>query len=101
MIIEGFDKVKQWEESDKKIQRTAAFDHLIAIAQHEQGEVMQGLIYDDPEFSKWLGLQRTALSGSDDTFIRSMNAMEHGPSDGAEIAPAPFSVLGAKTFNWY
>ncbi len=42
---------------------------------------------------KWLRLQRTALSGSDDTFIRSMNGMEHGPSDGSEIALHSFSVL--------
>ncbi len=43
-----------------------------------------------PNSRKWLSWQRTALSGSDDTFIRSMNGMEHGPSDGSETAPALF-----------
>ncbi len=49
--MEGFKQVKRWEDSDEEDRRKAAFNHLIAIAQHEQGEVLQGLIYDDPEFT--------------------------------------------------
>ena len=30
----------------------------MAMAKHEQGEVLQGLIYDDPEFTDELALQR-------------------------------------------
>ena len=33
-------------------------DHLLAIADHEQGVILQPLIYDDPDFVYWLDKQR-------------------------------------------
>ncbi|MBB6136530.1 uncharacterized protein involved in type VI secretion and phage assembly [Massilia aurea] len=32
--------------------------HLLDIAQHKQGVILQPLIYDDPDFSAWVGRQR-------------------------------------------
>ncbi len=33
--------------------------HLMRIAEHEQGKVLQPLIYDDPDFAFWVSLQRS------------------------------------------
>lgn len=90
IIIDGFAQVKEWEGCEDKKKPAIAFAHLISIAQHEQGEVLQGLIYDDPKFAKWLKIQRGALATSDDTAINnSMDAMGRGMSDGSDIALSP------------
>lgn len=55
----GFDLVRQWEGStDPKKKAISAFNHLWVMAQHEQGEVLQGLIYEDPAFKNKLRIQR-------------------------------------------
>lgn len=90
IIVDGFSKVKDWEQAAEKDRPAIAYEHLIAIAQHEQGEVLQGLIYDNQKFQWWLGVQRGALATSDDTAINnSINAMKYGLSDGSEIALSP------------
>lgn len=90
IVKDGFKAVEDWEKAAGKNRPEKAYQHLILIAQHEQGEVLQGLIYDDPGFHKWLDRQRGALAASDDTAINdSMNSMKHGQSDGSEISLAP------------
>jgi hypothetical protein len=90
LIHEGFAAVTQWEQADDQDRPAIALSHLLAIAKHEQGEVLQGLIYDDPKFKWWLGQQRAALATSDDTAIgASMNAMQDGLSDGSDITLSP------------
>jgi hypothetical protein len=90
LVRDGFDAVSQWETAGDKARPNIAFAHLLAIARHEQGEVLQGLIYDDPSFQWWLNAQRAALSTSDDTAINaSVNRMQYGLSDGSDIALSP------------
>jgi len=87
LVGDGFAAVNQWEKAADKARPAIAFSHLLAIAKHEQGEVLQGLIYDEPAFQRWLNMQRVALSASDDTAIHSsMEAMRYGLSDGSDIA---------------
>ncbi|MDR5744451.1 hypothetical protein QCE73_14940 [Caballeronia sp. LZ029] len=96
IVKDGFDAVSGWESAgDSKSKAKYSFAHLIAIAQHEQGEVLQGLIYDDPKFQWWLKGQRGALAVSDDSAIRnsietSAEMMNYGLSaDGADKALIP------------
>ncbi|KVC78079.1 DUF2515 family protein [Burkholderia ubonensis] len=90
IIVDGFTKIKEWEAASGLDRPKKAFKHLIYIAKHEQGEVLQGLIYDDQEFKWWLKNQRGALATSDDTAIKnSMEAMKYGLSDGSELALSP------------
>lgn len=37
-------------------------EHLLAIADHEQGVILQPLMYDDPKFAVWVQRQRGWLS---------------------------------------
>ena len=56
----GFAKVKEFEiqkRADLRLQ--IQMDHLLAIADHEQGVILQPLIYDDPDFVYWLEMQRS------------------------------------------
>ncbi|NYH20787.1 DUF2515 family protein [Paraburkholderia bryophila] len=56
----GFNFVKQWEgTTNEKTKASLAFKHLWVMAQHEQGEVLQGLIYNDNAFISKLKFQRT------------------------------------------
>lgn len=74
IVKKGFKLVKNWEAGDFKKRQNIAFKHLLLIAQHEQGEVLQGLIYDDPDFTNWLKDQRRAQATADNTSINdSMN----------------------------
>jgi hypothetical protein len=60
-IKTGFAKVKEFEqETDATEKRSHQFKHLLAIADHEQGVILQPLIYDDKDFVYWLELQRSA-----------------------------------------
>ena len=90
LVSDGFAAVSQWEAAGDKARPDIAFTHLLAIARHEQGEVLQGLIYDDPSFQWWLNGQRAALATSDDTAINaSVSKMQYGLSDGSDIALSP------------
>ena len=58
-IIEGFKKIAEFEEAtDKKRRPKIQLESLLAIAEHEQGAVLQPLIYEDPQFSDWCKAQR-------------------------------------------
>lgn len=58
-IKKGMDWVDKFEKTtDKDSRPSIQFEHLIAIANHEQGNVLQPLIYDDSDFSKWVERQR-------------------------------------------
>ncbi|MGH1485968.1 MAG: DUF2515 family protein [Cellvibrionaceae bacterium] len=55
----GFDYVPLIEAAVEQRQRQRLqMNHLLAIADHEQGVVLQPLIYEDPVFSKWTAFQR-------------------------------------------
>ncbi|WP_133646637.1 DUF2515 family protein [Paraburkholderia flava] len=62
LVAQGFAKVTDWEKADSRGRPKAAFQHLLLIAQHEQGEVLQGLIYDNAIFQAGLDLQSALLS---------------------------------------
>ncbi|CAL8477935.1 DUF2515 family protein [Caballeronia sp. S22] len=95
IVKKGFDEVAAWETAREAKKPRLAFSHLLSIAQHEQGEVLQGLIYDDPKFEWWLKGQRGTLALSDDTAIRnsikiSAEMMKYGISaEGADTALVP------------
>ena len=58
-IKDGFALVKQIEKDTVVSKRQDhQLKHLLKIADHEQGVILQPLIYDDPDFAKWLALQR-------------------------------------------
>ncbi|CAB3726078.1 hypothetical protein LMG24076_05065 [Trinickia soli] len=94
IVKDGFQAVKDWENETGEKRPKIAFAHLLLIAQHEQGEVLQGLIYDDPEFQKWLKLQRGALATSDNMAINaSMQTIRSGLSDGSDALVAVTRAL--------
>ncbi|MCF6260965.1 MAG: hypothetical protein L3J98_12545 [Gammaproteobacteria bacterium] len=58
-MIEGFETVLKIERTDDPTLRPKyQLEHLLAIADHEQREILQPLIYNDPVFSKWLRRER-------------------------------------------
>lgn len=58
-IVTGFNLVKQIEAERRPVLRaTRQLQHLLEIAQHEQGVILQPLIYDDANFSAWVARQR-------------------------------------------
>lgn len=58
-ITEGFELVAEFENTRGETTRQdIQLQHLLAIANHEQGVILQPLIYDDPEFAKWVQRQR-------------------------------------------
>ncbi len=61
-IVEGFEKVREIEsKSPLNLVRTILqIEHLMAIAKHEQLNILQPLIYDDPDFAWWVKTQRSA-----------------------------------------
>mgnify|MGYP001594145469 CR=1 FL=1 len=60
-IKAGFDLVKKIEqEGDIEERRKLQLNHLLAIADHEQGVILQPLIYNDPDFAWWVQTQRSA-----------------------------------------
>jgi hypothetical protein len=64
LVTEGFDYVKQWEDAGEhsRFRPKLAMQHLFNIAYHEQGEVLQGLIYDRIVFDLGLDFQRVLQS---------------------------------------
>lgn len=96
IVKKGFKLVTAWEKALDLDRPAIAFSHLIAIAQHEQGEVLQGLIYDNTDFKQWLGYQRRALASADDTAINdSMNTptIRSGLYDGSDALAATTRAL--------
>ncbi len=60
-IKSGFAKVREFEnQTDARRKPAVQLDHLLAIADHEQGVILQPLIYDDKDFAYWIGVQRSA-----------------------------------------
>ncbi|MCY7287166.1 MAG: hypothetical protein LH624_02680 [Cryobacterium sp.] len=58
----GFAKVREFEtETNVRRRPQIQLEHLLAIADHEQGVILQPLIYDDPDFVYWLRVQRSVL----------------------------------------
>ncbi|HRH77856.1 MAG TPA: hypothetical protein PK129_10950 [Cellvibrionaceae bacterium] len=58
-LIKGFNFITQIEASGPGIaRRKLQYEHLLAIANHEQGAILQKLIYDDPDFNKWTNFER-------------------------------------------
>lgn len=58
-IKSAFATVKSIEKTTGKRERAEyQLSHLMDIAQHEQGVILQPLIYEDPEFAKWVQYQR-------------------------------------------
>jgi hypothetical protein len=58
-IIKGFQYVVEIEGAAPSEKRSRIqLKHLMAIADHEQGAVLQPLIYEDPVFSKWTARER-------------------------------------------
>ncbi len=58
-IKAGFAKVKEFEAISNPLKGPKLqLAHLLDIANHEQGVILQPLIYDDPEFAKWTKTQR-------------------------------------------
>ena len=63
-IKAGFAKVKEFEqEVSHKNRPKIQFDHLLEIANHEQGVILQPLIYADPDFAFWVRSQRGTIAG--------------------------------------
>ena len=55
----AFAKVKEFETQSKKEARPALqLEHLLIVADHEQGVILQPLVYDDPDFAYWVRMQR-------------------------------------------
>lgn len=62
-IKSAFATVKSIEKTTGKRERAEyQLSHLMDIAQHEQGVILQPLMYDDPEFAKWVQYQRGWMS---------------------------------------
>jgi hypothetical protein len=62
-LKEGFELVRQIEPllrsgKNETTRRKTQLAHLIAIAKHEQGEILQPLIYENPSFKGWVQRQR-------------------------------------------
>jgi len=58
-IVEAFDLVGQIESTRPgDDQERLKYQHLMAIANHEQGVILQPLIYDDACFAGWVWVQR-------------------------------------------
>ena len=84
IIKDGFKAVADWENETSQKRPDTALNHLLLIAQHEQGEVLQGLIYDHPDFKKWLDRQRSARAFGDDTALNgSVETIKYGLSEGS------------------
>jgi hypothetical protein len=60
-IISAFKNVRLFEtKTTLKEKQSAQLAHLLDIANHEQGVILQPLIYDDPAFARWAKTQRAS-----------------------------------------
>lgn len=58
-IRSAFRKVKEYESTaSRKAKDLLQMGHLLDVANHEQGVILQPLIYEDKDFSFWIRLQR-------------------------------------------
>jgi hypothetical protein len=58
-IKKAFTNVLEFEAAtDAGTRMAAQFSNLLNIANHEQGVILQPLIYDDPAFARWVRTQR-------------------------------------------
>lgn len=58
----GFAKLREFEtQANPRYRSQIQLQHLLAIADHEQGVILQPLIYDDTDFVWWLKQQRSLL----------------------------------------
>jgi hypothetical protein len=60
-IKSGFEMVTKFESTDvtnTRARQAIQFSQLLEIAKHEQGVILQPLIYDDPAFAAWVQRQR-------------------------------------------
>jgi hypothetical protein len=90
-VREGFGKVKEFEQStDKRKQPAIQMAHLLAIANHEQGVVLQPLIYEDPDFAWWVQAQRSAWVNwaSPNLELIFTNACKSDAAELKSVAPA-------------
>ena len=67
----AFAKVKEFENAPGKMQPAIQMAHLLAVADHEQGVILQPLIYDDPAFA--LGIKAQRAANSDPSFIEKLS----------------------------
>jgi len=59
----AFAKIKDIENAEQPRDRAKEqLAHLLEVANHEQGVILQPLMYDDPRFAKWVQRQRGWLS---------------------------------------
>ncbi|MCE2026839.1 DUF2515 family protein [Sessilibacter corallicola] len=64
-LKKGFEYVVEIEiATDDQVKRDLQLKHLLEIANHEQGVILQPLIYEHPEFAKWSRWQRELKSRS-------------------------------------
>ena len=62
-IRNGFAKLKEFEAAtDPTDKQKYQLEHLLEIANHEQGIILQPLIYDDSAFAFWVKQQRSAYA---------------------------------------
>ncbi|MBX9296990.1 hypothetical protein K5M33_01340 [Chromobacterium vaccinii] len=58
-IKKAFTLVKQIEDTkNPRARANLQFSHLMEVAKHEQGVILQPLMYKDPKFKKWVQRQR-------------------------------------------
>lgn len=58
-VLQAFQQTKLFETlSNAEARRRAQFANLMRLAEHEQGNILQPLIYDDPDFAWWIQVQR-------------------------------------------
>jgi hypothetical protein len=57
-IKTAFEMVRAFEKAPKEKQAGFQMKHLLAVADHEQGVILQPLVYDDPDFAYWVRMQR-------------------------------------------
>lgn len=64
-ILSAFRKVKEYElAGTRKAKDGLQMAHLLDVANHEQGVILQPLIYDDNDFSFWVKAQRFPVISS-------------------------------------
>jgi len=89
-IVEGFNLVKQIESESRPFNRARLqLQHLMAIAQHEQGVILQPLIYENPDFSFWVSSQRKSFVRlfSPNLQLTFSHACDTGDDEHKSVAP--------------
>lgn len=90
-ILSAFRKVKAYElAGTRKAKDALQMGHLLDVANHEQGVILQPLIYDDKDFSFWVELQRNWLvrRASPDLELVFSHACQTKEPDHKSVAPS-------------